>query len=125
LAEPEGYIRVFLNVGKPIQNILAAYLRSGVLEHQHFAQKIMDAFLLSDRVGPSVSPLAGLVESLSERELEVLQFMAMGLTNEEIAQQLVVARGTIKAHAASIYRKLEVANRTEAVTRARQLGILP
>ena len=125
LAEPEGYIRVFLNVGKPIQNILAAYLRSGVLEHQHFAQQIMDAFLLSDRVGPSVSPLAGLVESLSERELEVLQFMAMGLTNEEIAQQLVVARGTIKAHAASIYRKLEVANRTEAVTRARQLGILP
>jgi LuxR family maltose regulon positive regulatory protein len=85
----------------------------------------MDAFLLSDRVGPSVSPLAGLVESLSERELEVLQFMAMGLTSEEIAQQLVVARGTIKAHAASIYRKLEVANRTEAVTRARQLGILP
>jgi ATP/maltotriose-dependent transcriptional regulator MalT len=51
--------------------------------------------------------------------------MALGRTNQEIAHQLIVARGTIKAHAASIYRKLDAANRTEAVTRARQLGILP
>ena len=51
--------------------------------------------------------------------------MALGKTNKEIAQQLIVARGTIKAHTASIYRKLDVTNRTEAVARARELGILP
>ncbi len=51
--------------------------------------------------------------------------MALGKTNEEIAGQLVIARGTVKAHTASIYRKLDVANRIEAVARARQLGIIP
>ena len=51
--------------------------------------------------------------------------MALGRTNQEIARQLIVAPGTVKAHTASIYRKLDVANRTEAVARARQLGILP
>jgi LuxR family maltose regulon positive regulatory protein len=66
-----------------------------------------------------------LVEPLSQRELEVLHLIALGRTNQEIARQLIVAPGTIKAHAASIYRKLDVANRTEAVARARQVGILP
>ena len=62
---------------------------------------------------------------MSQRELEVLQLIALGRTNPEIARQLVVAPGTVKAHTASIYRKLDVANRTEAVARARQLGLLP
>ena len=66
-----------------------------------------------------------LVEPLSQRELEVLQLMAQGMTNQEIAKQLIVAPGTVKAHTASIYRKLDAANRTEAAARARQLGILP
>jgi LuxR family maltose regulon positive regulatory protein len=66
-----------------------------------------------------------LVEPLSQRELEVLHLIALGRTNKEIAQQLFVAPGTVKAHTSSIYRKLDVANRTEAVARARQLGILP
>jgi DNA-binding NarL/FixJ family response regulator len=51
--------------------------------------------------------------------------MALGRTNQGIARQLVVSPGTVKAHAASIYRKLDVTNRTEAVARARQMGILP
>ena len=72
-----------------------------------------------------LSPNGDLVEPLSPRELEVLQLMALGRTNQAIARQLVVAPGTIKAHTASIYRKLDVANRTEAVARARQLGVLP
>ena len=67
----------------------------------------------------------GLAEPLSQRELEVLQLMAQGMTNQEIARQLIVAPGTVKAHTASIYRKLDAANRTEAAARARQLGILP
>jgi len=72
-----------------------------------------------------IPPGGELVEPLSQRELEVLHLMALGRTNQEIAGQLIVAPGTVKAHTASIFRKLDVANRTEAVTRARQLGILP
>jgi len=121
LAEPEGYIRAFLDLGQPVRDLLAAYLRTEYPVHKTFARKVLDAFTPSNTSG---SQPAGLVEPLSDRELEVLQLMALGKTNQEIARQLVVARGTIKAHAASIYRKLEVANRTEAVARARQLGIL-
>ena len=74
---------------------------------------------------PSASSGQALVEPLSQRELEVLHLIAVGRTNQEIARQLIVSPGTVKAHTSSIYRKLDVANRTEAVARARQLGILP
>jgi LuxR family maltose regulon positive regulatory protein len=125
LAEPEGYIQIFLDVGEPARELLAAYLRSAAPRHKLFAQKVLDAFSPSSKTGAPASQPAGLVEPLSGRELEVLHLMAQGRTNQEIARQLIVAPGTIKAHTASIYRKLDVANRTEAVARARQLGILP
>ena len=70
------------------------------------------------------SSAGNLIEPLSERELEVLHLMALGMTNQAIARQLIVAKGTVKAHTANIYRKLDVSNRTEAVARARQLRIL-
>ena len=63
--------------------------------------------------------------ALTEREIEILQLVALGKTNQDIARQLIIAPGTVKAHTASIYRKLDVANRTEAVARARQFGLLP
>jgi LuxR family maltose regulon positive regulatory protein len=61
---------------------------------------------------------------LSERELEVLRLIAEGLTNREIAERLIVAVGTVKAHTSNIYGKLGVANRVQAVTRARELALL-
>lgn len=125
LAEPEGYVRIFLDVGEPARELLAAYLRLIVPGHKLYALKLLDAFSPSGGVCSPGSRPAGLIEPLSGRELEVLHFMALGRTNQEIAQQLIVATGTVKAHAASIYRKLDVANRTEAVARARQLGKLP
>ena len=125
LAEPEGYIRIFLDAGEPARELLAAYLRSAAPGHKLYAQKVLDAFSPSGEAGSPGPQPAGLVEPLSGRELEVLQLMALGKTNQEIARQLIVAPGTVKAHTASIYRKLDVANRTEAVARARQLGILP
>jgi LuxR family maltose regulon positive regulatory protein len=125
LAEPEGYIRIFLDVGEPAQDLLAAYLRSGAPRHGLYALKVLDAFSLASQLSPSgTQQVGGLVQPLSERELEVLQLMALGKTNQEIARQLIVSPGTIKAHTAAIYRKLDVANRTEAAARARQLGIL-
>jgi LuxR family transcriptional regulator, maltose regulon positive regulatory protein len=69
--------------------------------------------------------VAGLVEPLTERELEVLRLLATGAPNRAIAKQLVVTLDTVKRHLSHLFAKLEVANRTQAVTRARELGLLP
>ena len=65
-----------------------------------------------------------LVEPLTNRELEVLRLMAVGLKNREIAEELVVVVGTVKAHISSIYGKMDVSNRVQAISRGKELGIL-
>jgi len=65
-----------------------------------------------------------LIEPLSERELEVLQLIAEGLSNQEIATRLFLSLHTVKTHTRNIYSKLNAHNRTEAVARARTVGIL-
>jgi LuxR family maltose regulon positive regulatory protein len=130
LAEPEGYVRVFLNAGQPMRVLLAQWLAhasAGPL--RDYAAHLLSQFDAEPKdiktTQGKVPPTGGLVEPLSQRELEVLHLLALGSTNQEIARQLIVSPGTVKAHTASIYRKLDVANRTEAVAHARQLGILP
>jgi LuxR family maltose regulon positive regulatory protein len=130
LAEPQGYVRVFLDDGKPVQALLADWLaHANPSSLRNYAVRLLSQFDTEPPVVTAaqvkVLPTGNLIEPLSERELEVLHLMALGRTNKEIAQQLILAPGTIKAHTASIYRKLDVANRTEAVAHARQLGILP
>jgi len=68
---------------------------------------------------------SGLIEPLSERELEVLVLIAEGLTNQEIATRRYISLNTVKVHTRNIYGKLGVNNRTQAGARARALGILP
>ena len=75
------------------------------------------------RSGQTLNPQP-LLEPLSERELELLRLIADGLSNQEIAQKLIIAVGTVKAHTASIYGKLDVHSRTQAVARARELKLL-
>ena len=70
-------------------------------------------------------PVDELVEPLSEREREVLQLIAEGLSNAEIARRLVLSLSTVKGHASRIYQKLGVRGRTQAVATARAFGILP
>jgi LuxR family maltose regulon positive regulatory protein len=130
LAEPGGYMRIFLDEGQQMQMLLAQWLAhtsSGPV--RDYSIRLLSQFDVELKTKKTAqektSPADTLVEPLSQRELEVLHLMALGKTNQEIAEQLIVARGTIKAHTANIYRKLDVANRTEAVARARQLGILP
>ncbi len=65
-----------------------------------------------------------LVESLSQRELEVLQLIAQGLSNREIGERLFLALDTVKGHNRKIFDKLQVQSRTEAIARARELGLL-
>jgi LuxR family maltose regulon positive regulatory protein len=71
------------------------------------------------------SPGTGLIEPLTDRELEVLRFIAAGSRNREIADQLVVTVETVKKHVSHIFDKLGAANRTEAVARARELSLIP
>jgi LuxR family maltose regulon positive regulatory protein len=130
LAETEGYIRTFVDEGQPIQMLLAHWLaHANPGPMRDYAIHLLSHFDAEPHMVTAaqkkVSQVGDLVEPLSQRELEVLHLIALGRTNQEIARQLIVAPGTIKAHAASIYRKLDVANRTEAVARARQVGILP
>ena len=132
LGEPEGYARIFLDEGQPVQMLLAQWLahaNPGPL--RDYAVHLVSQFdaepqaAAAQQPAPAARPQQALIEPLSRRELEVLRLIALGKTNPEIARQLVVAPGTVKAHAAHIYTKLDVSNRTQAVARARQLGLLP
>ncbi len=118
LASPRGYYRAFLNAGSSITELLSL-LRS-------VAPEMVDRLLNSINTGTGQwAELAStLVDPLSARELEVLQLMAGGLSNREAAQALFVTEDTIKKHLSHIYEKLAVKNRTHAVARAREMGLL-
>lgn len=137
LAEPEEYVRIFLDEGQFMQYLLNQWL-SHIESHPvrnyatHLLLQLENELPIHKSAQEKISMTSDLsastgqdlIEPISPREREVLEIMALGRTNQEIAQQLTISPGTVKAHAASIYRKLDVANRTEAVARARQLGIL-
>ncbi len=120
LAEPEGYVRSFLNQGKPMERLLRQAKSQGIAPR--YVAKLLSEF----EKEPGGRSLIGqlLIDPLSGREIEVLQLIAEGYTNPEIAEKLVIAVGTVKAHTSTIYGKLDVGNRTEAAVRARELGIL-
>jgi len=121
LAEPEGYLRLFVDEGKPMAELLSK-VKSGNL--QPYANKILASLTPQQNLPPSTFSLQPLIDPLSERELEVLRLIAQGLSNQEITQKLVVALSTVKGHNLRIFAKLQAKSRTEAVARARELGIL-
>jgi LuxR family maltose regulon positive regulatory protein len=127
LAEPGGFIRLFVDEGPPMARLLSEAAARGIAPE--YTQRLLAAF---SPAGPSRphpdrvdGPQSSLVEPLSERELEVLQHIAEGLSNQEIASRLYLSPHTVKVHSRNIYGKLGVHNRTQAVTRARTLGMLP
>src|SRR6266545_2671416 len=128
-AESEGYVRIFVDEGKPLAKLLSrlnASFDGGTSQGQvlkEYVHKLLGSFGMS--VGVQVtSPNPLLAEPLSDRELEVLRLLAAGLTNQEIAYQLLIALGTAKRHTINIYGKLGVSNRTQAVAKARELNLL-
>jgi LuxR family maltose regulon positive regulatory protein len=125
LAEPEGYVRTFLDEGASIAHLLRLSVAAGN-ESDH-ARRLLSAFPEppppAARGGPEPAQ-QGLVEPLSDRELEVLRAIARGSSNREIAERLYITVGTVKWHANNIYGKLGVRRRTEAAARARELGLL-
>ncbi len=119
LAEPEGYKRLYLDEGQPAAALLAAFLDDPASpEHlRPYAAGLLGAFEGGTAAGEA------LVEPLSERELEVVRLVAEGLTNQQIAARLIITLHTVKKHTSNIYGKLGVSSRTQAVARARELGL--
>jgi LuxR family maltose regulon positive regulatory protein len=131
MAEPEGYVRTFVDEGQPMAALL--YQARGQDVMPDYVSMLLAAISSDDRISSSSSnpfemPQGGsahepLVERLSERELEVLQWMASGASNQEIAEAMIIAVTTAKKHVSNIIRKLGVNNRTQAVSKGRNLGL--
>jgi LuxR family transcriptional regulator, maltose regulon positive regulatory protein len=135
LAEPEGFVRIFVEEGEGMQSLLVAAARQlestidpNLIALKVYAAKLLEAFPSNQKAGaishPQAKP-AGLIEALTSRELEVLQLIEAGDSNRTIAEKLVITVSAVKKHSGNIFGKLNVNSRTQAVARARQLGLLP
>ena len=118
IAEPEGYIRLFLDEGPAMVTLLRSFESDGAAgRHAH---RVLAA---NDAVRPVVRPRTGLVEDLSPRELDVLRLLRTDLSGPDIAREMHVSLNTFRTHTKSIYTKLAVNNRREAIRRATELGL--
>jgi LuxR family maltose regulon positive regulatory protein len=132
MAEPGGFVRVFIDEGPRMARLLYEIsANADVLSSEislDYVQRLLAAFpeIEPEQTSPSKvhSPDSEWIEPLTERELEVLQLIADGLTNAKIASKLYLSLNTVKAHTRSIYGKLDVNNRTQAAARARELGLI-
>ena len=115
VAEPEGYIRIFLDEGPVMVRLLEA---SG----HAYASRLLGGGPLPDGNADNAGP--PMAEALTDREREVLGLIATGLTNPEIGRKLYISEATVKRHVYNIYGKLGVTHRTQALARARELGLL-
>jgi LuxR family maltose regulon positive regulatory protein len=121
LGSPNDYLRLYLEGGSAIQALVWRLLRANTLDSQ--LRVVLQA--LYEHYGKrSLETLADGPDLLTLRELEVLQLLASGRTNHEIAQDLVVSLATIKKHLSNLYAKLGVSNRTAALASARSLGLV-
>jgi LuxR family maltose regulon positive regulatory protein len=130
LAKSNGFFQIWIDEGPPMARLLYEAAAQGILPD--YTGKLLAAFPAADtppeaqpQITKSEISRSGILEPLSERELEVLALFAEGLTNQEIASRLFLSLNTVKAHSRNIYGKLGVHSRTRAVAKARALGLLP
>ena len=128
LAEPEGYVRVFVDEGATMATLLRKAAASKMMPD--YTAELSSAFE-AERKGfggetpRSAAPASSsLIEALSQRELDILRLFQTELSGPEIAQELVIALSTVRTHTKSIYSKLNVKSRREAVKRAIELGLI-
>jgi len=126
LAEPKGFIRTFVDEGPPMAHLLYEALSQGI--SPEYVQRLLAAFPVTEQdedtsTKPQVDQ-SGLIEPLSDREIDVIQLIAKGLTNQEISNKLFLSMHTVKTHTRNIYSKLGAHHRAEAVAKARAFGIL-
>ena len=149
LAEPQGYLQIFVDEGEPMRLLILDFrlqieeqAREGCRSTE-YVDKLLAAFAQivpvpqSEFSNPTplrsgdypilrsdLSRKSTMVQSLSQRELEILKLIAQGLSNQEIGERLFLALDTIKGHNRRIFDKLQVQRRTEAIARASELGLL-
>lgn len=127
LAQPEGYVRTFVDLGGGMRALIEdeARVLSSESSRAGFLDRLLSSFPPSAPTTKSNINLqkSAMVEPLTAREVEVMNLIAEGFTNKDIADALVIAPGTVKRHAHNIYTKLNVSNRTEAVAKARELEL--
>jgi LuxR family maltose regulon positive regulatory protein len=127
LAEPSGLISIFVSKGEPVAQLLEEIIEVKKRDHDDakagfslsYAKKILSAFKAS-----TPPKIEGLMDAISERELEVLYLIAAGLSNKEIAEKLFISLNTVKTHTKNINSKLDVNSRTKAVARAKELKLI-
>ena len=132
VAEPEGYIRLFVDEGEPMAHLLMQMQRLPLANQpgsMHYRERLLTLLSKSYHEGMPHSAVSGLdmyplSDPLSERELEVLRPIIAGYSNREIANRLVLAVSTVKWYINTIYGKLQVESRTKAIPRARELNIV-
>ncbi|MBN1310711.1 MAG: hypothetical protein JXB30_04760 [Anaerolineae bacterium] len=140
LAEPEGYARMYLNEGEPMtvllreaaskgvapdyaNRLLGVYEGMGVREYGS-TEEMAPTHPHSHTPTPPHPTTPSLADPLTPRERDVLHLISLGLSNQQIAEELVIALNTVKRHTGSIYSKLDVKSRTQAIIRARELGLI-
>jgi len=119
LAEPEGYVRIFVDEGPPMASLLRAVAKQGIAPN--YVRRLLAALNKTDDSTPVTQ---GLIDPLSERELVVLRLLGTDLNGPEIARELIVSVNTVRTHTKNIYAKLGVTNRRAAVRRAQELRLL-
>ncbi|MDD5190273.1 MAG: LuxR C-terminal-related transcriptional regulator [Dehalococcoidales bacterium] len=128
LAERGGFVRLFVDEGAPMAQLLLEAVSQGIMPD--YISKLLAAFkgenlkIEMKQNSPPSPSTQNLMEPLSQRELKMLQLIAQGLSNREISERLFLALSTVKGHNRNIFDKLQVQSRTEAVARARELGLL-
>ncbi len=118
LTAPEGFIRIFIDEGLPMFRLLTEAAAEGIMPD--YIKKLMAVFKAEKQQNKIFQPL---IDPLSPRELEVLQLLGLGLSNNEICEKLFLALDTVKGHNRRIFSKLDVKNRTMAIAKARSLNI--
>lgn len=135
LALPGGFVRLFLDEGEQMEALIRDFQEwiakkpgAQVGKLAGYAEQLLAAFSIEaqiqSRERPAAREASPLIEPLSRRELEVLKLIAAGLSNQEIAERLFLALSTVKGHNRAIFGKLQVQRRTEAIARARELGLI-
>ena len=129
LACPQGHVRVFADEGPPMAALLGRLIAAQRTGQAAAGVPLGYLARLQRAFGPGQparDPVpSGIVDPLTSRELEVLEMLAAGRSNQAIAGELVVTLDTVKKHVGHVLGKLGAANRTEAVARARELGLIP
>ena len=121
LAAPGGWVRPFVELGQPMADLLGRLRRQETTgEMATYIERILSAY----PHGIESPDQSGLIEPITERELQILRLLATELSAQEIADEFVVSVATVRAHVRSIYSKLDAHSRHEAIQQARDLGLI-